>query len=117
MATLTKYSGSVNEKNLEELLDDIRDWNKRLQISSDELAFLAQFISADIFRQDIPNLFEKLFSYSNTLNALKSEKVDLHQSIRNHKVDLNGILECEDISCETFYYEQHEKLEDRLLKF
>lgn len=117
MATLTKYSSSVNEKNLEELINDIRDWNKRLQISSDEFTFLAQFISADIFRQDIPNLFENLFSYSNTLNALKSEKIELHQSISNHKNDLNGMLECEDISCETFYYGQHEKLEDRLLKF
>jgi len=117
MATLTKYSGSANEKNLEELIDDIRDWDKQLQISSDEIAFLGQFISADIFRQDIPNLFENLFSYSNTLNILKSEKIELHQAISNHKNDLNGMLECEDISCETFYYKQHEKLEDRLLKF
>jgi len=117
MATLTKYSGSANEKNLEELIDDIRDWDKQLQISSDEMAFLGQFISADIFRQDIPNLFENLFSYSNTLNILKSEKIELHQAISNHKNDLNGMLECEDISCETFYYKQHEKLEDRLLKF
>ena len=117
MATLIKYSGSANEKNLEELIDDIRDWDKQLQISSDEMAFLGQFISADIFRQDIPNLFENLFSYSNTLNILKSEKIELHQAISNHKNDLNGMLECEDISCETFYYKQHEKLEDRLLKF
>ena len=117
MATITKSSGSANEKNVEELIDDIRDWNKQLQTASDELTFLNQFLSADIFQKDLPNLFEQLFTFSNSLTTLKTEKIELHQAISNHKNDINGMMECEDISCESFYYSQHQKLENRLVGF
>ncbi len=117
MATITKSSGSANEKNVEELIDDIRGWDKQLQTASDEMPFLSQFISADIFRKDLPNLFEELFAFSNSLTTLKLEKIELHQAISNHKNDLNGMMECEDISCELFYYNQHQKLENQLVTF
>ena len=117
MATLTKQSGSANEKNVEELIDDTREWDKKLQTSSEEITFLSQFISADIFQKDLPNLYENLFTFSNTLTALKTEKIELRQAVSNHKNDINGMLECEDISCESFYYKQHDKLEKRIQTF
>jgi hypothetical protein len=117
MSILTTQSGSANEKNVEEHINDIREWNKRLQTSSEEITFLNQFVSADIFQQDLPNLYEHLFTFSNTLTALKTEKIDLHQVISNHKNDINGMLECEDISCESVYYSEHKKIENRLVKF
>ena len=117
MTILEKHSGSANEKNVDQLLNDIGEWNKKLQSTSEEITFLNQFISADIFIQDLPNLFEQLFTFSNELAALKTERIDLHQVISNHKNDLNGMLECEDISCESFYYSEHKILENRLIKF
>jgi hypothetical protein len=118
MAILTKQSGSsANEKNIDELINDIKDWDKKLQTSSEEITFLSQFVSADIFQNNLPNLYENLFTFSNTLTALKTEKIELHQIISNHKIDINGMLECEDISCESFYYSEHKKIENRLVKF
>ncbi len=117
MTTLIKHSGSANEKNVEELIADIKGWDKKLQEISIHLTFLNQLISADVFQGDIPNLFEKLFSYSDALTKLKTEKIDLHHTISNHKNDINGMLECEDISCESFYYSQHQKIENRLNTF
>ncbi|WP_026838147.1 hypothetical protein [Gillisia sp. JM1] len=117
MTILTTQSGSTNEKNLEEHINAIREWNKKLQTSSEEITFLNQFVSADIFQQDLPNLYEHLFTFSNTLTALKTEKIDLQQVISNHKNDINGMLECEDISCESFYSTEHKKIENRLMKF
>ncbi|TVZ27669.1 hypothetical protein JM83_2726 [Gillisia sp. Hel_I_86] len=117
MAILIKQSGSANEKNVEELIADIREWDKKLQTCSEEITFLSQFISADIFQEDLPNLYENLFTYSSSLTALKTEKIELHQAISNHKNDINGMMECEDISCESFYYTEHKKLENRLFIF
>lgn len=117
MATLIKKGGSANEKSMEELIEDTKDWNHKLQIISEHLSFMGQLISADVFQNNIPNLFEKLFTFSKSLNILKTEKIDLHQTISNHKNDINGMLECEDISCETFYFSQHQKIEDRIKKF
>jgi hypothetical protein len=117
MAILTQSGSSANEKNEDELINDIKDWDKKIQASSEEIRFLSQFVSADIFQNGLPNLYEHLFTFSNTLVALKTEKVDLHQTISNHKNDINGMLECEDISCESFYYSEHKKIENRLVKF
>lgn len=117
MAMLTKQSGSANEKNIEELIAEIKGWDQKLQTISDHFTFIGQLISADIYQNNIPNLFEKLFNFSKNLTALKTEKIDLHQTISNHKIDINGMLECEDISCETFYYSQHQKIGNRLKKF
>lgn len=117
MATFIKHINSANEKNIDQLLNEIREWDKKLQISSQAFAFLHELITADIFQRDLPNLYENLFTYSSTMLALKNEKISLHQEIVNHKNDLNGMLECEDISCETFYYSQHENLHKKLLRF
>lgn len=117
MAAITKLKNSANERNVENILKDIKEWNKKLQNSSPTLTFLSQFITADIFQKDHPNLFENLFTYSTSLRELKTEKIELHQELINHKNDINGMLECEDISCETFYYSRHEKLGNRLQAF
>lgn len=117
MTTLIKYSGSANEKNVEELLQDTREWDKQLYISSEELTFLSQFLTADIFSREIPNLYDELYNFSGILEGLKTDKIDLHQAISNHKNDLNGMLECEDISCESFYFSEHKKLDKKLEQF
>ncbi len=114
MTTLIRNSGSANEKNVEELLQDTREWDKQLYTSSEELTFLGQFLTADIFSGEIPNLYEELFNFASILEGLKSDKIDLHQAISNHKNDLNGMLECEDISCESFYFSEHKKLDKKL---
>lgn len=117
MTTLIRNSGSANEKNVEELLEDTRKWDKQLYTSSEELTFMGQFLTADIFSREIPNLYEELFNFSRILEVLKTDKIELHQAISNHKNDLNGMLECEDISCESFYFSEHKKLEKKLEMF
>jgi hypothetical protein len=117
MDTLIKQIGSANEKNIEELIEETKDWNQKLQIISVHLTFMDQLISADIFQKNIPNIFENLFTFSKSLTVLKTEKIDLHQTISNHKIDITGMMECEDISCETFYYSQHQTIETRIRKF
>tara|TARA_R100000935_G_C2827675_1_gene163250 strand:- start:489 stop:914 length:426 start_codon:yes stop_codon:yes gene_type:complete len=117
MTTLIKNNGSANEKNVEGLLEDTREWYKLLYTSSEELTFLNQFLTADIFSREIPNLYEELFLFSSNLETLKMEKTELHQLISNHKNDLNGMMECEDISCESFYFSEHMKLEKKLDSF
>lgn len=117
MTTLTKQSGSANEKNVDQLFNDIREWNEKLLTTSEKITFLSQFVSADIFQSELPHLNEQLSTFTNALTVLKTEKIELHQLISNHKNDINGMLECEDISCESFYYSEHKKLEIRLLNF
>lgn len=114
MATTTHHRRSANEKNIDELQADTLYWDEKFLHLSEEISFLKHLLTAPVFKENLPNMFEKLQEFYNQLMELKSEKVDLHEAMRNHKNDLNGMMECEDISCETFYHSQHQHLSNRI---
>lgn len=114
MATLDYSHKSVNEKSVDDLEKDTLEWDKILQTCSDELVFLKHFLTSEVFKPINPDTSEKLESYTEELEDLKIEKIEVQLALRNHKNDLKGMLECEDISCDTFYQTQHQELLNRL---
>lgn len=110
MSNLAWSRKSANERSIEELQMDTLQWDKLLQISTEEIHFLEQYVSADIFQLENPHIQEDLERFSEELEDIKIEKMQLHTSLRNHKNDLNGMRECEDISCDIFYHTQHQNL-------
>ncbi len=121
MSTIAQNQESPNEKNIEELQLDTIKWDVLLQTCAEEIRFLEQFLSADIFQSEIPDLSEHLNRFSEELEDIKIEKIDLQTALRHHKNDLNGMRECEDISCDIFYHSQHQNLlkniQENLSKF
>lgn len=114
MATLSYSHKSAIEKSVEELENDTIEWDKTLQTCTDELFFLKHLLMSDIFQPSDPDTTEKIESFSEQLEDLKTEKIEVQLALRNHKNDLNGMLECEDISCDIFYQTQHQELLNRL---
>ncbi|MEP6263026.1 MAG: hypothetical protein ABJ092_15725 [Gillisia sp.] len=116
MATTTHHRRSANEKNIDELQADTLYWDEKFQENTEEIRFLKALLTAPVFKSDIPNLFERLQEFFNELTEIKNEKIELHELMRNHKNDLAGMMECEDISCETFYHTQHQQLSNQIWK-
>ena len=114
MATLSYSYKSTIEKSVEELENDTIEWDKTLQNCTKELFFLKHLLMSDIFQTNDPGTTEKIKSFSEELEDLKTEKIEVQLTLRNHKNDLNGMLECEDISCDIFYQTQHQELLNRL---
>ncbi len=114
MSTTTYSRKTANEKSIVELQDDTVKWDILFRNNTDEMLFLKQLLISDVFENSVPNLFERLQGFYNELTDLKTDKIDLHEELRNHKNDLNGMMECEDISCETFYYTQHQEIADKI---
>ena len=114
MSNLPSNRKSANERSIEELQMDTLQWDKLLQISTEEIHFLEQYLSADIFQSEIPNIYESLGRFSEELEDIKIEKMELHSALRNHKNDLNGMRECEDISCDIFYHSQHQNISNSI---
>ncbi|CAM4022595.1 hypothetical protein [Gillisia limnaea] len=110
MATMSFSQKSANEKDVEELENDTLNWDKTLQTLTDELLFLKHLLASEVFQPINPDTSEKVKSYTEDLEDLKTEKIEVQLALRNHKNDLNGMLECEDISCEIFYKTQHQEL-------
>lgn len=116
MSSIAQQPKSPNEKSIEELQMDTLKWDKLLQTSTEEIHFLEQFLCADIFQPEFPKLYENLNRFSEELEDLKIDKIDLHTALRHHKNDLNGMRECEDISCDIFYHTQHQNLYKKILE-
>ncbi|WP_029033611.1 hypothetical protein [Salinimicrobium terrae] len=113
----TSRSFSANEKEIELLLKENNRWKERLAYFNEEINFLNLYLGADIFKKNILNLYERLQIFYDTLQNFKQENVELTREVHNHRYDIEGILECEDISCEVFYHDQHLNLEQKILKF
>lgn len=121
MSSISHHRRSANEKTMEELQADTVHWDFLFQSNTEEMFFLKQLLTSNVFENNIPKLFENLQNFFTELEDLKEEKIELHEVLRNHKNDLNGMMECEDISCESFYYSQHKvlanRIQDHLLRF
>ncbi|MGI0106241.1 hypothetical protein [Salinimicrobium sp. WS361] len=113
----TSKTFSANEKEIERLLKENRRWKERLTFFKGEITFLNLYLSAEIFQKDVPNLYERLQLFYDDLQNFKLECLDLTTEVHNHRYDIEGILECEDISCEVFYHQEHLKLKQKVLDF
>lgn len=117
MTGLFQHKFSANEKNIQLLQREIGGWEKSLFYITEEIRFLIKYISADIFEENQLNMFEKFQLFKINLEEIRSESVELSQEFHNHKNDINGMMECEDVSCEVFYHEEHLKLKLRFDEF
>ncbi len=108
---------SANEKEIAALLKENQAWKEAVSFAAEEINFLTLFLNADIFQKNVLNLYEKLRLFSNDLEAFKTEHLEFTKELHNHRYDIEGILECEDISCEVFYHDEHLKLGQRVENF
>lgn len=108
---------SANEKEIAQLLKENEDWKNQLSYTAEEIHFLEKFLSADIFQKNILNLYEKLQQYGSQLESLRTDNLNLTMEVHNNRYDIEGMIECEDISCEIFYHEEHLKLQQRVESF
>ena len=114
-ATTKKFS--ANEKEISGLLKENENWKRILSDCSLEITFLNRLLQADVYEEDTRGLQNDLQNFIIDLEELRREKLDLQTDLHNHRYDIEGMLECEDIGCEVFYHDEHLKLENRLNQF
>jgi hypothetical protein len=116
MTRISSNKFSANEKEIESLLKENESWKKAMSHITQEMNFLDLYLKADIF-EDKSELHEELEEFVQQLENARSENYQLIKEVHNHRYDIEGILECEDIGCEVFYHEEHLKLEQRIGNF
>jgi len=110
-------SDASSDNNIVQLQQHALDWDKLIQQSTDDIIFLKKLLSSDVFDNYEASFFDTINIRLKDLEEFKAEKIELHYSINNHKNDLNGMRECEDISCDMFYEKEHKKLRERVRNF
>lgn len=116
MNKVTSNNFSANEKEIDRLLKENETWKLAMASVTQEMNFLNLYLRANIFEEDA-ELQDELDEFIDQLENAKSENFELIREIHNHRYDIEGILECEDIGCEVFYHEEHLKLEQRINNF
>ena len=110
MKTELVFRKFTRDRSLDELFYDIVLWKHELDFIDDELSFTKKLTKTYPFKKNILNLFERIQLFTKEIDTLKSEIIDLLNSIQKHENQLNGMLECNDLSCDNFYVVAHEKI-------
>ena len=108
---------SANETEIDQLLHENASWKNQISDSNVEISFLNHFLNSDVFEEETSELNLNLESYINQLENFRTNSLDLAMEIHNHRYDIEGMLECEDIGCERFYHDEHVKLESGVKSF
>ena len=117
MSKITARNFSANETEIDQLLRENAVWKVDLSNSAEEITFLKHFLSADVFAENLENLEQQLQSFRRRLEDFRNDNMELGIEVHNHRYDIEGMMECEDIGCERFYHDEHVKLEEQVRIF
>lgn len=110
--------GERNTK--EELLTafhkDVQWWRTTVGYFETEVQFMEQLLRAKQFKENAPNLFERLQQFKQEIGTRRAEIKNLKKELELYEDSLQGILECQDISCDIYYLENHKGLKMRFQK-
>lgn len=116
MANPLKRKQDSGIETIEEFQGEREAWISEMAHLTWDIHFFKKFLKAPLFRP-VPDLYEKISGFLKELNTCKEELQELNQEIQNHRFDLEKMLECDDVSCDNFYLEQHKKLENQVKNF
>ncbi len=96
---------------------DAEWWKLTVSYIQNEMEFINRLLTAHAYKENIPNLFEHIQKFKHELATKTRETLNFKKELLDYEDKLRGILECEDISCDTFYLENHSSLKARFEHF
>lgn len=107
----------TKEELLTVLLQDAKWWKSVLGYIETETWFIDQLLNAHIYKENTPNLFERIQKFKDETETIGKEMKNLKKEMAEYEDKLQGVLERQDISSDTDYLEKHMKLKDRFEEF
>lgn len=108
---------NTQEELLREFHRDTLRWKSMIGYKENEIIFIKRLLNSNAFKETTPNLFEKLQHFKHEIETKTREVKNLKKEINAYEDKLNGILECQDIACDTYYLENHKDLKNRFEEF
>jgi len=98
-------------------LHDARWWKQALGYIETETQFIGQLLNARIYKENVPNLFERLQNFKLELETNSRETKNLMKETAGYEEQLRRILEGKDSSPHNDYLENHKEFKDRFEEF
>ncbi|MGB8704241.1 MAG: hypothetical protein WCD31_04365 [Gillisia sp.] len=102
--------------NTEELLKFHKDllwWTYMIDFAETEIIFIHKLLNSAAFESKNPNLFEKLQIFKDQIQKETGELGNLKVEIQEHRKKMEGMIECDDLSCDTLYLKNHELMKKK----
>ena len=91
MDSLEKKNQSFLENNIQELIKDTSQWELELDLIVLEIRFIKLFLGSFPFSAERPNLFERLQTFIQKLEAMEDPLAVLLEKLHSHKKELTTI--------------------------
>ncbi len=116
METHIEYK-SFNNKSIDELLYNIRQYRFKLIKLDEELRFYKFLIEANIFKPKVMNLFENLTIFDKKIDLYIIDIQIFLNELTTHINEISNKIECDNLECDAFFVEEQNKLEIKLYNF
>ena len=95
---------SVHEINQHKLDVEYKHWTSRLEFIETELDFYEELLAFHHFSAG-----QEASEIADLIPNIKEENKEVLANIQRYRNNLDGYRECEDLECENFYLNDHEK--------
>ena len=96
---------------------DVIWWKTIIEFTETEVSFINRLLNSNVFDVNHPNIFENLKKFKHQIKTLTRELNNIKEIIEGHDNKMRGMIECDDLSCDAAYLENHESLKMVFEKF
>ena len=114
MKQLSTVNDDIQEVHTKFMINDLKRWDEELKIIDEEMTFYSEFLRASCnivkMSENERNEILKHVSIFQKLNE------DFKQEFQEFSNKLEGIVECDDLQCETYYVNNHTEFKESIEK-
>jgi hypothetical protein len=96
---------------------DVLWWKSIIKYTETEILFINRLLNSKVFNVKQPNIFENLQKFKHQLKIETRLLNELKEIIEGHDNKMRGMIDCDDLSCDEAYLENHESLRIKFEKF
>lgn len=90
---------------------EVQQWKSLLQFMDNEYIFIERLLSASVFKDNTPNLYERLHGYKTRLQEANNRNHDIKTQIARHENSLGNLSEIEEIEINSAYFKKNHNLQ------
>lgn len=90
---------------------EVQQWKSLLQFMDDEYIFIERLLSSSVFKDNTPNLFERLHDFNTRLQEANIRNHDIKVQIARHENNLGNLSEIDEIETNSEYSKKNSQLQ------
>ena len=90
---------------------EVQQWKSLLQFMDDEYIFIERLLSSSVFKENTPNLFERLHDFNTRLQEANIRNHDIKVQIARHENNLGNLSEIDEIETNSEYSKKNSQLQ------